>query len=142
MTLTLVREPSSAGWTFGVLYVDGRFQCHTLEDVVRTVKIQGETAIPAGTYGLTISQSPRFGRRLPFVENVPGFAGVRIHAGNRAKDTEGCILVGRGRDGEAVTQSIVAFAELFATLDRALTKGTVARLRVLSADATFPDGTR
>lgn len=132
MTLTLVREPSSDNCTFGVLYVDGRFECHTLEDVVRAEKIAGATAIPAGTYVVEITASPKFGRRLPLLVGVPNFSGVRIHAGNRSRDTEGCILPGRGRDGDAVVQSLIAFTDLFRKIDRAITAGESVRLRILS----------
>lgn len=119
MTLTLVREPSANGRTFGVLFVDGRFQCHTLEDVVRAEKIAGETAVPAGRYRVAVSWSPRFQRRLPLLENVPGFSGVRIHAGNSSRDTEGCILPGLARDGDRVVQSRTAFMQLLELLEAA-----------------------
>ena len=136
--LTLVREPSGASCTFGVLWVDGRFECHTLEDVVRPAKIAGVTAIPAGTYPVEITASPKFGRRLPLLMGVPNFSGVRIHAGNRSRDTEGCILPGRGRDGDAVTQSLLAFAELFRQIDHANEAGDTVRIRIVSAAEMFP----
>lgn len=67
----------------------------TLEPMMRKEKIKGRTAIPAGTYRVRLTYSPRFKKILPLVENVPNFSGVRIHTGNTSKDTEGCILVGR-----------------------------------------------
>lgn len=82
-------------YTIGKLYIDGAYFCDTLEDVVRTgEKIAGKTAIPAGTYKVKMTWSPRFKRYLPEILNVPNFSGVRIHAGNSALDTEGCILLG------------------------------------------------
>lgn len=105
--LRLVREPSTAdGATFGALYLNGRFQCWTLEDRIREQvgvpvadwKIPHVTAIPAGTYLVCLTPSKRFGRVLPEVLAVPGYTGVRIHAGNTVADTDGCILVGRTRD--------------------------------------------
>lgn len=68
----------------------------TLEDAVRDRKIPGETCIPSGVYQLRMTMSPRFGRVMPILLRVPGFEGVRVHAGNWAKDTEGCILLGKG----------------------------------------------
>jgi hypothetical protein len=77
MMLVLQREPSTARCTFGEIRIDGVHRCFTLEDVVRApgVKIPGETAIPAGTYQITITESPRFKRPLPLLVDVPGFTG-------------------------------------------------------------------
>lgn len=130
MNLTLVREPSANGRTFGVLFVDGVFECHTLEDVVRAEKVAGETAVPAGRYRVVVSWSPRFQRRLPLLENVPGFSGVRIHAGNSSRDTEGCILPGLTREGDRVLQSRTAFMRLLEKLERG-----PAWLTIVSAEA-------
>lgn len=116
MILKLVRDPSNAKCTLGSLYVDGDFECYTLEDVVRDIKVFGETAIPAGTYTIDITYSNHFGKDLPLLENVPNYEGVRIHSGNTAADTEGCILVGVGNGVDSVTQSRVAFDKLFAKM--------------------------
>jgi Family of unknown function (DUF5675) len=129
MNLTLVREPSSGESTFGVLFVDGVFQCFTLEDVVRPAKIAGSTAIPAGRYTVRVTWSPRFKRMLPLVENVPGFEGIRFHAGNSAKDTDGCILPGTGRTADRVVGSRAAFDALLAKLTGE------ARLTIVSVEA-------
>lgn len=127
MTLRLIREPTANGATHGVLFIDGRFECWTLEDPIREVtgqpvaawKVPGDTAIPAGRYRITITQSPRFGRRLPLLHDVPGFEGIRIHAGNRSADTEGCILPGRSRGAGMVMESRMAFERLYEQIRRA-----------------------
>lgn len=117
MELRLQREPSIEGCTIGRLYVDGMFECWTLEDVVRPVKIAGQTAIPAGHYTVTMTKSRRFQRVLPLVNAVPGFEGIRMHAGNTAADTEGCILVGRERNGaKALISSRAALESLLPRL--------------------------
>ncbi len=115
MKFKLVRNPSKNGCTIGKLYIDGNFECYTLEDLVRTVKIAGITAIPTGQYSVIIDMSNRFKRLLPLLVNVPNFAGVRIHPGNTAADTEGCILVGTGvaADGGSIVNSRIAFNSLF-----------------------------
>jgi hypothetical protein len=102
MKLTVLRNPSHGGATVGKLYIDGAFSCHTLEDEVREIpgqsvhewKIKGNTAIPVGVYRVTLQDSPRFGRDTLTLINVPGFEFIRIHAGNTAQDTEGCLLLG------------------------------------------------
>lgn len=114
MTLRLLREPSRNGATIGALFIDGVFHSWTLEDVVRDVKVPGETAIPFGRYAVTLTPSPRFNRVLPEVLNVPNFQGVRIHAGNRKDDTEGCILVGLDRGDAWIGRSQMALSGLMA----------------------------
>lgn len=96
-------------YTIGKLYIEGYYFCDTVEDKVRDLqdrnhdgdfddrgegKVYGQTAIPAGTYPLTLSMSNRFKRLLPELHNVPGFEGVRIHSGNTAEDSHGCLIVG------------------------------------------------
>lgn len=119
MELTLTRGPSTTHSTPGKLMIDGVFECYTLEDVVRTTKIAGETAIPAGVYKVVIDMSNRFKRLLPLVVDVPGFAGIRIHPGNTDKDTEGCILVGTSRSTDFVGNSRMAFDALFKKMQAA-----------------------
>lgn len=96
--------------TIGKLYIDGSYFCDTLEDAVREKKIAGITAIPAGEYKVKKSYSPRFKKTLPEILNVPNFTGVRIHAGNTAKDTDGCILLGLNKIKGQVINSRDAMA--------------------------------
>jgi len=126
--LTLIREPSTADATFGVLFVDGRFECFTLEDVLRDgPKVHGATAIPAGRYKVIVTLSPRFRRRLPLLLLVPGFEGIRIHPGNHPRETEGCILVGLRRSvaTSEVLESRLAFHPLLEKLEAACAAGDV-----------------
>jgi len=124
MNLLLERIWFSDDATIGILFVDGDFNCFTLEDTVRAdgVKVYGQTAIPSGKYRIIVNVSNRFKRPLPLLLNVPNFEGIRIHPGNRATDTEGCILPGasaaRTRD-EFVGHSRDAFNDLFEKLDTA-----------------------
>lgn len=119
MNLLLLRKSVTDKSTIGKLYVDGKYECCTLEDVVRAEKIPGETAIPAGVYSVRITYSPRFKRDLPLLLDVPNFDGVRIHTGNSAKDTEGCILVGKSLGQDIIWQSQLAFNDLFPKLKAA-----------------------
>lgn len=94
MKITVKRTFKGPEYTIGKLYIDGAYFCDTLEDTVRKVKIAGKTAIPAGTYKVKKTMSPRFKKILPEILNVPNFSGVRIHSGNTAADTDGCLLLG------------------------------------------------
>lgn len=120
MKLRLKREDYSDARTIGRLSIDGEDFCWTLEDRVRTgPKVHGQTAIPSGTYAVKLTMSPRFGRILPLLVDVPGFDGVRIHPGNTAADTEGCLLVGTGRTEDTITGSRDAFNALMLRLEHA-----------------------
>lgn len=121
MLLTLEREIFTEQSTVGSLSLDGAFECFTLEDVVREgPKVYGKTAIPYGRYEIAINYSNRFRRLMPLLLRVPGFEGIRIHCGNTAEDTEGCILVGSYREEDYVGNSRAAYAILFPKLSRAV----------------------
>jgi len=113
MKIEVKRLHRTENSTIGELTIDGKFECYTLEDKERDVKIKSETAIPKGTYKVIINQSNRFKRLLPLLINVPNFEGVRIHPGNSNHDTEGCILVGMNRSVDYITKSRKAFDSLF-----------------------------
>jgi len=106
--------------TIGVLTL-GEFSCFTLEDRVREpgVKVQDKTAIPAGRYRVVVDFSQRFQRRMPLLLDVPMFTGIRIHSGNTAEDTRGCVLVGEWRAPDWVGDSRRAFADLFFLINTA-----------------------
>lgn len=104
MTIRLQRLQSYADYTIGALYIDNEIQCFTLEDEKRSVKVWGETRIPAGVYNMRLQSSGRlhdkYSTMFPFhqgmlhIQNVPNFEGIMIHVGNTDDDTAGCILLG------------------------------------------------
>jgi len=102
MLIYVKREAPIGNATPGKLYIDGEYLCNTLEDLVRAdgAKVYGQTAIPAGEYLIWLKHSPNFNRVLPTLMQVPMFSNVLIHRGNRAEQTDGCILIGfqRGLD--------------------------------------------
>lgn len=105
MELLVERIYKGEDYTIGKLYINGTFFCDTLEDNVRLLnsyedKVYGETAIPMGRYKVVLSYSKHFKCILPELLNVEFFKGIRIHAGNTKKDTEGCILVGECKNVE------------------------------------------
>ena len=107
MEVLIDRAWKKDGYTISRLYVNGElFGCNALEDTdrglrqdmhleeIKKKKVYGQTAIPRGSYECVYTYSNRFKKMLPLLKDVPGFDGIRIHSGNSAKDTEGCILVG------------------------------------------------
>lgn len=119
MDLALIRRWKTDESTIGELIIAGTEQpfCFVLEDKVRTgPKVYGKTAIPAGKYEIVISYSNRFKKYLPLLINVPGFEGIRIHPGNTAIDTEGCLLPGFTKGENFVGDSRKAFNALFAKM--------------------------
>ena len=138
MKLLLKTVSKRDTYTIGKLYVDGVYLCDTLEDTSRgltqdmkeceisKIKVHGNTAIPTGTYKITLDIiSPKFskykqykfcGGKLPRLLDVPGFEGVLIHIGNTPKDTEGCILVGENKVIGGVINSTVYFKKLYSLL--------------------------
>lgn len=109
--------------TIGELSINGEFFCYTLEDKDRyletgTKKVYGETAIPRGTYNVVLSFSNRFQKYLPELQNVPQFAGIRMHTGNKPEDTEGCLLVGKIKAKDMILESAKTFKEFMAELKK------------------------
>ncbi len=122
MELILKRIAKRKTYTIGRLYIreqvmdeylpgtEDKYFCDTLEPTWRdyehgAYKVKGRSAIPEGRYAVVISYSPKFKQWLPILLGVPKFEGIRIHAGNTAKDTEGCILVGVNREVGEVLES-------------------------------------
>lgn len=140
LEIEIRREIYTERATIGRLYVNGEFECYTLEDRARAagVKIPGATCIPAGSYQVAINYSSRFRRTMPQLLEVPGFAGIRIHSGNTEADTQGCILVGQSRAEDFVGGSRAAFRKLFARLQAAVAAGRGVRITVI--DRETPPG--
>ena len=97
MQLTVSRTKFGPKATLGTLSIDGQYECVTLEDRARPdgVKVQDETCIPPGTYKVILNMSPRLGKIMPRLLDVPMFDGILIHSGNTDENTKGCILVGK-----------------------------------------------
>lgn len=124
MELEVRRKQFTDKSTIGELWINGSFYCYTLEDVDRGLiktqplteiaqkKLFGVTAIPLGKYELAMTFSNRFQQYMPQVLNVPCFEGVRIHSGNTAEHTEGCLLVGKSKSENFIGNSKLAFNEL------------------------------
>jgi hypothetical protein len=107
--------------TVGKMYVDGIYECYTLEDVVRNgSKVIGKTAIPTGEYKVIIDRSVRFKQDMPHILDVPNFTGIRIHSGNTSAHTDGCILLGTTwTGGDFIGNSKLAYNKFFKKLQQA-----------------------
>lgn len=128
MRLELRRIAKKPTYTIGRLYINEEYFCDTIEDTdrglnscmtleeVKTKKVKGKTAIPTDTYRVKITYSPRFKKDMPLIENVVGFDGIRIHSGNTAEDTEGCIIVGENKVVGKVINSKETYNKLFSIL--------------------------
>lgn len=135
MKLRLERLWKKSGYTVGRLYVDDKLFCNTLEDVVRRLpeekKIPGKTAIPAGTYRVIFNWSPKFGRNLPRLLNVPYFEGTLIHPGNTAEDSAGCILVGKNTSIGRLSESRYTSDRLNVLIEDAQRKGEAITIEIV-----------
>ena len=109
--LTLIRDVKGDNAILGKLYLNGAIVCYTLENAAK--------AIPTGVYMVQNSKSTKFKRELPLLWNagVPSSRGIRIHVGNDAvKDSNGCVLVGMGRDVKKYFITESALAETMVTM--------------------------
>lgn len=152
MELKLKRIACKPQYSIGKLYIDGAYFCDTIEDKdrglddsmteldIKAKKVYLETAIPTGTYRVTLNvQSPKFKNRvayafckgyLPRLLNVKGFDGVLIHIGNTEKNSAGCILVGQNKVVGQVINSTETFKKLYAVLDAANKKGEKITIKI------------
>ena len=142
MLLILDRKYKLPTYTIGKLYIDGEYFCDTLEDKDRgltdnmtvseisKIKVKKETAIPTGTYKVTITYSNRFKKNMPLINDVKGFEGIRIHSGNTDKDTEGCLLVGMNLERGKVLKSQETFRKLYKMLSGAKLRGEYIQITI------------
>jgi hypothetical protein len=149
MELTLKRIFKGPKYTIGHLFINGVYECDTLEppymgtkqtDSIEFIKStkKGNTAIPSGVYNINMdiispkfkdrSWAKPFGGKLPTIEDVPAFDRVLIHVGNKASqyglsDTQACILVGENKVKGQVISSTACFTELMTVLLKAKLTG-------------------
>ena len=142
MTIYMSRDDCTDQRTLGTMTFDDGFVCQTLEDPVREgPKVYGDTAIPSGTFKITISRSKKFNKMLPLINDVPGFGGVRIHEGNSIEDTSGCPLVGMERNPDpdsdlCILRSREAMGEVQPRISAALAHGELVWLDIVTPRVT------
>ena len=146
MELLIDRKWKKLSYTISNLYIDGVFFSNTLEDadrgldnsmsedMIRTLKKPSITAIPRGTYEITLDVvSPKYSKvqfykdvcngKVPRLKNVKGFDGILIHAGNTDKDSSGCLLVGQNKVKGQVVNSKETFKQLYKLLQDGKSRG-------------------
>lgn len=87
-TLTLLRKETDGKAVKGTITIpfeDGERSFETLENA--------DYLIPAGTYPLRLTWSPKFKKVLPLIDEVPDREGIRIHRGTVPEHSKGCVLV-------------------------------------------------
>lgn len=135
MKIKLYRKYIKPNYCIGKLYINDEYFSDVLEDPdrglqdtmsiqeIQQLKVKGDTCIPYGTYDITITYSPKFKKRLPLINNVKGFEGIRIHSGNTSKDTEGCLLLGFNKIKGKVINSKETVDKFITSIQQALNKG-------------------
>lgn len=138
MILSMLREPSKGGATLSKLYLGPKFICDVLEDEIREIvgrpvsewKVYGKTAIPAGSYSLSLANGSKFGPETITIDGVEGFDLIRIHGGNDADDSLGCPLPGTRNSVNTVTGSQIALGKVRALVVPHLRAGGTVRLEI------------
>ena len=142
--IEVTRKWKKPTYTISKWNVDGKWFCDGIEDrdrglsnhmsekTILECKIFGETAIPTGKYEIKMSYSPKFGKKekyewckgvLPEIVGVKGFSGIRIHAGNTAKDSLGCLIPGRNNKVGWVSNSMNECKKIFPMIQQAIKDG-------------------
>ena len=140
MKLQVVRTQFGTDATNGLLFVNGLFECYTLEDQYQAVKVMHETCIPEGTYDIKFRTVGRFHEKykkrygnehygMLHLQDVPNFTYILIHAGNTDESTSGCLIVGETQqdldlsDDGFIGHSGVAYSKLYKKVAKELLLG-------------------
>lgn len=153
MKLLVDRKWKKSTYTISNLFINGVKFCNILEDkdrglkqtdslaTIKSKKVYGETAIPSGTYVITLDVvSPKYGAvkyyqnlckgKMPRLLNVPGFDGILIHPGNSALDSSGCLLCGINNQVGRVNQSKATFEKLYKKMKEAHDRGEMITIEI------------
>jgi hypothetical protein len=140
MKLQVVRTQFGKDATNGLLFIDGVFECYTLEDQYQAVKVMHETCIPEGTYDIKFRKTGGFHAKysaryknahygMLHIQDVPGFTYILIHTGNTDEHTSGCLIVGETQQdldinfNGMVGSSAVAYKKMYAKVANQLLQG-------------------
>lgn len=145
MKIKVIRYNKTADHTEGIMLLDGKFQCYTLEDEEREVKVKHETCIPEGEYEVTLRKVGGFHERyskkfaglhdgMLWIRNVPNFEYILIHIGNYESNTSGCILVGNKADAtkDMIGSSTDAYKAMYKKVLAAFNRGEKVTIEIVS----------
>ena len=138
--LTVVRTQFGTDATNGLLFIDGIFECYTLEDQYQAVKVMHETCIPEGTYDIKFRKTGGFHAKyteryknahygMLHIQDVPNFTYILIHTGNTDEHTSGCLIVGETQQDLEVSKdgfigsSTVAYKKMYSKVSAQLLQG-------------------
>jgi len=110
VNLLIIRDTFTEESTIGKLYINGEVFCDTLENPYINNE-RNISCIPEGQYKVRLRRARESATRdylHLLVQDVPNRDWILFHRGNTAKDTSGCILVGNGREQDAVNNSRLA----------------------------------
>ena len=145
MELVVKRFADNGDTTLGILYINGIFECFTVEDEERESKVRGETRVPEGLYDISLrteggyhgKYTSKYGSMhhgMLCIHNAPDwkivnagmeFQYILIHTGNTDEHTMGCLLVNDAVSGKTFTgsSSVDAYKELYPLVATALECG-------------------
>ena len=154
MKLTVVRHQFGTDATNGLLFIDGVFECYTVEDQYQAVKVMHETCIPEGTYDIKFRKVGGFNERyskryknahygMLHLQDVPNFTYILIHAGNTSDDSSGCILTTTTQtDLDSAKagfggQSQLAYKRMYDKVAKVLLQGKPVQIEITTIDKLF-----
>lgn len=149
MNILVYRKYKKPTYTIGEIYIDGDLFCSSLEDkdrsltqgmdlkTIKDLKVYGQTAIPTGTYEVSLDiTSPRFSQmefykevcngKVPRLLNVPGFEGILFHVADGPRGAEllqGCIGVGKNKIKGGLLEGKETFKKLYKKMEEAKNRG-------------------
>jgi len=156
MKLQVVRHQFGKDATNGMLFIDGVFECYTLEDQYQAVKVMHETCIPEGTYDINFRKTGGFHAKyteryknahygMLHIQDVPNFTYILIHTGNSDEHTSGCLIVGEtqqdldiSKDG-FIGSSTVAYKKMYAKVAGQLLQGKKVSIEYLNISKLLED---
>ncbi len=142
LQITVTRHSPRPGYTIGRMDINGTKFSDTLEDTdrgltqdmqldeIKRIKVYGKTAIPKGTYKVSVQYWQKHKIYVPFIHDVPGFTSILIHSGNTPEDTLGCILVGENTIKGRLTNSRPYMTRLTKLCQEAIRRGEPIRITI------------